>query len=461
VRLQVEQRFDRELFRKGTKMSRVVVFGAGLVVRAHVRYLLDHGFDVTVASRTVGKAEAILAGHPRGTPMAFDIAKEPERLDEIVAAHDLAVSLLPWQYHPKVAASSVAHGKTMVTTSYVKDEMKALDGPAKDAGVMLLNELGVDPGIDHMTAMQVIHRVQAAGGTITTFQSYCGGLPAPEANDNPFGYKFSWSPRGVLLAGLNDASYRMNGADTEVPGAQLFDHIWTVPVEVEGRVIEFKGYPNRDSMPYTDYYGIDPAQTMFRGTLRNPHWCAIMKQVARLGWLRTDDLDGLDGATFTDVTARLLGVDGTDDVKSVAADRLGLDPAGAEIAGMEWVGLFSDEPLPDAKAPVDILTARMLDTMSYAEGERDMLVLQHTFIAEYTGRREKIISTMVDFGIPGGDSSMNRTVGLPAAVAARFALEGRFHQPGVVVPVMPELYEPVLAELGRLGITFTESVEDL
>jgi len=442
-------------------MSRVVVFGAGLVVRAHVRYLLDHGIDVTVASRTVGKAEAILDGHPRGTPMAFDIAREPERLGEIVASHDLAVSLLPWQFHPQVAESCVAHGKDMVTTSYVKETMKGLDGPAKAAGVMLLNELGVDPGIDHMTAMQVIHRVQAAGGTITTFQSYCGGLPAPEANDNPFGYKFSWSPRGVLLAGLNDARYRMNGVDTDVPGTQLFDHIWSVPVEVEGRVIEFQGYPNRDSMPYAEYYGIDPTQTMFRGTLRNPHWCALMKQIARLGWLRTEELDELDGMTFADLTALLVGTGDSSDVKSAAAARLGLDAAGVEIAGMDWIGLFSDEPLPAAKAPVDILTARMLDKMSYATGERDMLVLQHTFVAEYPDRREKITSTMVDFGIPGGDSSMNRTVGLPAAVAARFVLEGRFHRPGVVVPVMPELYEPVLEELGRLGITFTESMEAL
>ncbi|HSN54401.1 MAG TPA: saccharopine dehydrogenase NADP-binding domain-containing protein, partial [Candidatus Sulfomarinibacteraceae bacterium] len=165
-------------------MKHVVVFGAGLVVRAHVRYLLDHGFAVTVASRTVSKAEAILDGHPNGTPMAFDIGREPERLGAIVAEHDLAVSLLPWQYHPQVARACLDAGKHMVTTSYVKDEMAALDGEAKAKGVILLNELGVDPGIDHMTAMKVIHRVQAEGGEITTFQSYCGGLPAPEANDN-------------------------------------------------------------------------------------------------------------------------------------------------------------------------------------------------------------------------------------------------------------------------------------
>ena len=192
-------------------MKRVVVFGAGLVVRAHVRYLLNQGFKVTVASRTVSKAEAIIDGHPEGTPMAFDIAAEPERLAEIVADHDVAVSLLPWQFHPQVARTCLDTGKHMVTTSYVKDEMKALHDEAVAKGIILLNEIGVDPGIDHMTAMKVIHRAQAAGGVITTFQSYCGGLPAPEANDNPYGYKFSWSPRGVLLAGLNTARYRRDG----------------------------------------------------------------------------------------------------------------------------------------------------------------------------------------------------------------------------------------------------------
>ena len=440
-------------------MKRVIVFGAGLVVRAHVRYLLDHGFAVTVASRTVAKAEAILDGHPHGTPVAFDIAREPGRLGELVSKHDLAVSLLPWTYHPQVAKACIEHGKHMVTTSYVKDEMKALDGAARQAGVVLLNELGVDPGIDHMTAMKVIHAVQAAGGQIVTFQSYCGGLPAPEANDNPFGYKFSWSPRGVLLAGLNDARFRRDGREVNVPGRELFDHRWDVPVEVEGRTITFVGYPNRDSMPYMDTYGIDPEDTMFRGTLRFPHWCAAMKQIARLGWLATEEADGLEGRTYADLTARLIGASSREGLADAVARHLGIDVTGPEVECMEWVGLFSDDELPGPKAPVDILTARMLDKMSYAEGERDMLVLQHTFIASYPDRRERITSTMVDFGIPGGDSSMNRTVGLPAAVGARFILEGRFTTPGVIVPVMPELYEPALVELERLGIHFSETSE--
>ncbi len=440
-------------------MKKVVVFGAGLVVRAHVRYLLEHGFAVTVASRTVSKATEIIDGHPNGTPLAYDITTEPEKLAEIIAEHDVAVSLLPWQYHPQVARACLDEGKHMVTTSYVKDEMMALDKEAKEKGIILINELGVDPGIDHMTAMRVIDRVHAEGGEITTFQSYCGGLPAPEANDNPYGYKFSWSPRGVLLAGLNNARYKRFGEVVEVPGRELFDHTWKVDVDLEGVRTELEGYPNRDSMPYQEVYGIRPRDVMFRGTLRNPGWCGSMKQVARLGWLGTEAMGGIEGKTYADVTASLAGADDTTDLKHHVAAHLGIDADGPEIANMEWLGLLGSDPLPGPKAPVDILTARMLEKMSYAKGERDMLVLQHTFMAEYPDRREHITSTMIDFGIPGGDSSMNRTVGLPAAVGVRFILEGRFTQPGVIVPVMREFYEPAIAELERLGIEFTERVE--
>ena len=440
-------------------MKRVVVFGAGLVVRAHVRYLLEHGFHITVASRTVRKAEEILDGHPNGTPLAFDITIEPDRLETIVAEHDVAVSLLPWQFHPQVARACLNRGKHMVTTSYVKDEMQGLDSEARDQGVILFNELGVDPGIDHMTAMQVIDRVHAEGGEITTFQSYCGGLPAPEANDNPYGYKFSWSPRGVLLAGLNNARYRRDARVVEVPGQELFDHVWPVSVAIEGSDTPLEGYPNRDSMPYTSVYGIDPRDVMFRGTLRYPGWCAAMKQVARIGWLRTDGIDGLQGKSFADLTAILIGADGTSRLRERVASHLGIAADGPEISNMEWLGLLGDGPLPGPKAPVDILTAHMLEKMSYAKGERDMLVLQHTFVAEFPERTERITSTMIDFGIPGGDSSMNRTVGLPAAVAVRFILEGRFKKPGVQVPVMKDFYEPALEELQRLGIQFTENVQ--
>ena len=188
-------------------MKKVLVLGAGMVAGAHVRYLLEQPeFRVTVASRSADKAERIVKGHPRGEARAVDIADECA-LEALIAEHDLSVSLLPWAYHPVVARYCVKHGKHMVTTSYVKEEMARLDHDARAAGVLLLNEMGVDPGIDHMTAMRVILKVQAEGGRIASFTSWCGGLPAPEANDNPFGYKFSWSPRGVLLAGKNPALF--------------------------------------------------------------------------------------------------------------------------------------------------------------------------------------------------------------------------------------------------------------
>ncbi len=440
-------------------MKKVVVFGAGLVVNAHVHYLLDHGYQVTVASRTVSKAQEIVGNHPNGRALAFDIEKEGDaRLDEIVRRHDLAVSLLPFIFHPRVARSCLRNGKHMVTTSYVKPEMQALDAEAKDKDLVLLNEIGVDPGIDHMTAMKVIHHAQEQGGEVTRFISYCGGLPAPEANTNPLGYKFSWSPRGVLLAGRNAARFRRDGDLVEIPGPDLFLHYECVPVEVEGQVIPFEGYPNRDSLPYADLYGIASTRTMFRGTLRNQGWCPTLKKVADLGLLEETPIE-LDGLTYAEFMAKLIGKKSPRGIKRAVARKLGLAPIHFIIANLEWLGLFSNAPLPpNCHSPLDVLNVTTLAKMSYAPGERDMLILQHQFTVQYAKHQERITSTMIDFGIPGGDSSMNRTVGLPAAVGVRLILEGQIKARGVLVPVLPEIYEPALEELQRLGIYFTEKV---
>jgi saccharopine dehydrogenase-like NADP-dependent oxidoreductase len=435
-------------------MKRVLVLGAGLVAGAHVRYLLQQpDFLVTVASRRLLKAEEIVRGHPRGTAIQLD-SDDETAMESLIRQADLAVSLLPWVYHPTVARLCVKHRVHMVTTSYVKEAMVQLDAAAREAGVILLNEMGVDPGIDHMTAMRVIHRVQREGGEIRSFTSWCGGLPAPEANTNPLGYKFSWSPRGVLLAGKNSAHYLKDGEEVTIPGRALFQHHWPVPVEIGGRPVEFEGYPNRDSLPYRQTYGLEssPLRTMFRGTLRNPGWCATMRAVAEMGWLGEEPLDDLEIWTFAQLTNRLLG--------NKPLQTAGLAPDSPVTANLAWLGLLGDDPLPAGqRAPVDILTARMLDLMSYAPGERDMLVLQHKFIAAYPERSEQITSTMVDFGIPDGDSSMSRTVGLPAAIGVRLISEGKIHLTGVQIPVVPEIYQPVLEELEELGIRFEERWE--
>ena len=438
-------------------MKKVLVLGAGLVTRPHVEYLLNvPDFYVTVASRTVSKAEALIGDHANGSAMQLDVSDEA-KLRELIAQSDLAVSMLPYVYHPLVARFCIELEKQMVTTSYVSDAIQELDGPAQKAGVLILNEIGVDPGIDHMSAMQVIHGVQNNGGEVVSFKSYCGGLPAPDANTNPLGYKFSWSPRGMLLAGKNAARWREDGREINVPGEELFDHYWPLTVEGLG---ELECYPNRNSLPYLDIYGIPDAKSMFRGTLRYIGWCETVRKLVDAGWLsdETTDLAGLD---LGKLTAKLLGVPG-DDIRQEAMSRLDITRDSYAFKNFEWLGFFSDEPLLVAEgSPLDVLVATMLDKMQYAKGERDMLVMQHEFIAQYPDRREKITSTMIDYGIPYGDTSMSRTVGLPAAIAVRMILQGQVELTGVHRPVMPELYEPILAELKELGIGFTEKTEPL
>ncbi len=450
-------------------MKKILVLGAGLVAGAHTRYLLEQGFHVTVASRTVSKAEAIVEGYENGAAVQLNV-KNDEELENLISQCDLAVSLLPYAYHPKVARFCIKHGKHMATTSYVKKAMTQLDKAAKEAGVILLNECGVDPGIDHMTAMKVIHHVQSEGGKIISFISWCGGLPAPEANTNPFGYKFSWSPKGVLLASKNSAHYLRDGEEVFVPGEELFDQYWIVPVEVEGEMIDYEGYPNRDSLPYMETYGIQPSEAMFRGTLRNVGWCSTMKKMVELGVLDEEEWDDLTDMTFADFTAELIGSE-TENLRQELADYLELDNDSQVIDNMEWLGLLSDDPIQhkreakrhplplDKGAPIDVLTARMLEKMQYEEGERDMLILKHEFVAEYPDHKEEITSTMVDFGIPHGDTSMSRTVGLPVAIGVKLILQGEVELTGVQTPVVPELYEPILAELEELGINFTETWE--
>jgi saccharopine dehydrogenase-like NADP-dependent oxidoreductase len=440
-------------------MKTVLVLGAGLVTRPHVRYLLDvPDFEVIVASRTVSKAQALINGHPRGKAVALNV-NDDAALEDLIRQADLSVSMLPYVFHPKVAALCVKHHKHMVTTSYVKEEMRALDGPATEAGIILLNEIGVDPGIDHMSAMKVIHEVRRKGGEIASFVSWCGGLPAPEANDNPFGYKFSWSPKGVLLASRNASRFQRDGQIVDIPGEELFDNYW--PVHIEG-LGEFEGYPNRDSLPYAETYSIQPSGWMFRGTLRNVGWCETLKRIAEMGLLDDSPWDDMP-ATWREFTARLLDVSSDTDFAHYLAGQWGLADDAKPITDLAWLDLFSDKPLPQGKnSPLDVLATKMESEMAYKPGERDMLIMQHEFIAQYPDHQEAITATMIDFGIPHGDTSMSRTVGLPAAVAVRKILHGEIPGlTGVHVPVIPEIYEPVLAELSEMGIGLTEKVEVL
>jgi len=438
-------------------MKNVVVFGAGLVAAPLVEYLLEQpDFQVTVATRTVSKAQRMVGNASNGKAVTFTIDQE-EKLDELIQEHDLAVSLLPYTHHVDVAKACLRHNKHMVTTSYVSDTMKALDEEATKTGVILLNECGLDPGIDHMSAMKIIHQIQEDGGRVTSFTSFCGGLPAPDANTNPFGYKFSWSPRGVLLAGTNDAHYRMDGEDVNIKAKELFASYRMMTVEGLG---EFEGYPNRNSLPYKEVYGIEDTGTILRGTLRYPGWCPTLKAIVDLGFLSEEPRPELAGKSYKDLTAHLVDAGSDEDVKARTAAKLGLAVDDHRIQRLEWLGLFSDIPLPpEHDNSLDMLCSLMEPRMQYGEMERDMIILQHNFIADYGERKEHIVSTFIGYGIPGGHTAMARTVALPAAIAAKMVLHGEITEPGVHIPIKPGIYTPILDELEKVGIKFEEKSE--
>lgn len=434
-------------------MWKVLLLGAGLVARPMVSYLLERGIALTIASNTMERAEAMIAGHPDGAALDWS-ADDVQALDAMVAGHDLVISLLPAPMHPMVAEACLTHSKHLVTTSYVSPEMAAMGPRAEAAGVILLNELGADPGIDHMSAMKLIHGVKNRGGKVTSFRSYCGGIPAPDANNNPMGYKLSWSPLGALRAAKSSAHYLKNGHNVEIEAAYLFKTRHQLHFPEVGML---ESYPNRDSLSYQALYGLEGIPTMFRGTLRYPGWSETMMRVVELGLLDESPRGGLAGLTWAELMAQLVGAPDAARIKERVASFLWLCPEDPIIQKLEWLDLFSDRKLPsDASSVIEGLAAVMQDKMMYAEGERDMIVMYHEFNAEFSDRIECLTSYLIEYGIPGGDSIMARMVSLPPAIAARLVLEGTIKARGVQIPVTPAIYEPVMAELANFGIEMKE-----
>ncbi|TET07967.1 MAG: saccharopine dehydrogenase [Candidatus Thorarchaeota archaeon] len=438
-------------------MQKVLCLGAGLVARPYIQYLCKHGFHVIVASRTKSKAERLIEGCESAEAVTLNIKTDDELLDKLVAEADLTCSLLPYTYHVKAAKLAIKYRKPFCTTSYISDEMQALNDEAKKAGILVLNECGVDPGIDHMSAMKIIDDIHNRGGKVISFTSFTGGLPAPDANNNPFGYKLSWSPRGVLLAGRNDAHFLRDGKDVVIPGPELFDNYEIMEVPGMGK---FEGYPNRDSTSYIDIYNISETKTMLRGTFRNPGWCATLKKIADLGLLELDE-HVFENMTYADMMRKLIDSK-NGDLPGAVAEAAGLKKSDPIISRLDWLGLFNDTEIPsNVTTYLDALCHLFEEKLQYAPRERDMIVMHHEFIAEYSDKKEKITSTLIDYGIPNGDSSMSRTVALPVAVASRMILEGRITLTGVHRPIMSELYEPILSELERLGIKLEDRITAL
>ncbi|MFH1807387.1 MAG: saccharopine dehydrogenase C-terminal domain-containing protein [Pseudomonadota bacterium] len=435
-------------------MKRVLVLGAGLVTKPGVRYLLDvAGVHVTVADQDQERAAQLCNHHPSSEAMQLDVQDVPA-LRQAVRASDVVISLLPWQLHVAVAQACLNEGKHLVTTSYVSEGMRALDAEARQRGLLFLNEIGLDPGIDHLTALRTIDDVRSKGGVIESFRSYCGGLPAPAADTNPWRYKYSWSPRGAVLAARNPAIWLEDGERIEIVDHDLF--LLTHTVRVEGLGV-LEAYANRDALVYRDLYRLDQAHTVFRGTLRYPGHCRLWRAIRRAGLLDVEERNGVRGWTHARFVAELIG--GREEtVQQDFADKLGLPVRIEPIRKLDWIGLFSDRILDvDAISPLDLLVGCVKDKLAYSPGEQDLIVLQHEFVARTTERRELITSQLIAYGSLGGDSAMSRTVSLPAAIATRLLCEEKLTLTGVRIPVDPEIYHPVLDELGRLGIVCQET----
>jgi len=435
-------------------MKKVLILGAGMVVKPIVQYLLKKDIHVTVATRTKSKADAMIDGHPNGTSLSWTV-DDSATLDKMVESHDLTVSLLPWMHHIMVAKHCIRHKKNMVTTSYVKPEMKALDQEAKDAGIIILNELGLDPGIDHMSAMRIIDHIHGKGGKVEEFYSICGALPSPEiADDNPFRYKFSWSPKGVVLAGNNDGRYLRHGKETYIPTEDLFKNPLSVDFPKVGKL---DIYPNRDSMPYIELYGIPETKTMMRGTFRYPGWCESMDAMKALKLITNDTYD-FTGKTYAGMVAMLNGIDNTTNIKQKTADLLNIDVDSHAMKAMEWLGIFADEPMNRQNdTPFEVVSDLMIDKMMIGEDERDMVAMQHVFLASYPdGKKEVIKSSMLDFGTQVTDTAIARTVALPAAVGVEMILKDQIKVKGVYIPVIPDIYNPILDALETMDIRMHE-----
>ncbi|OIP00821.1 MAG: hypothetical protein AUJ97_07615 [Bacteroidetes bacterium CG2_30_32_10] len=434
-------------------MKKVLILGAGMVVNPMVQYLLKKNIHVTIASNTKDRADKMIGNHPIGKSIDWD-ANDAASLEKMISENDLTVSLLPYTFHPMVAKLCIKHSKNMVTSSYVKPEMKALDEAAKKAGIIILNELGLDPGIDHMSAMKIIDHIHAKGGKVEEFYSLCGALPAPEAANNPFKYKFSWSPKGVVMAGNNDGKFLKNGRIIEVPTEDLFKNPFSI---IFPDVDKLEVYPNRDSLSYMEIYNIPEVKTIYRGTLRYKGWCEAIDVMKKLKLITYDKID-LKGKSYADMMAMLIGAKDATNIKIKVAEYLGIDRNAHAMNAIEWLGLFDNSSINrNEDSPFEVTSDLMIDKMQLGNEERDMVAMQHTFVASYAdGKKEVIKSSMLDFGTLSTDTAIARTVALPAAIGVEMILENKISVKGVHVPVIKEIYKPILDNLEKLGIKMKE-----
>lgn len=441
-------------------MKNILIIGAGRSASSLIKYLLEksesENIHLTIGDLSLELAQRKTNGHKNATPIALDINNSEQRQAEIQKA-SIVISMLPAHMHIEVAKDCILFKKHMVTASYISDGMQALNEEAKANGLIFMNEVGLDPGIDHMSAMKVLDEIREQGGKIILFESFCGGLVAPESDNNLWNYKFTWAPRNVVLAGQGGAAkFIQEGTYKYIPYNKLFRRTEFLEVDGYGR---FEGYANRDSLKYRSVYGLDDALTVFRGTIRRVGYSKAWDMFVQLGM--TDDtyvIDDSEQMSYREFVNLFLPYHPSDSVEIKLRHQLKIDQDDVMWDKLVELDLFNDEKKLGLKnaTPAQALEKILTDSWTLQPQDKDMIVMYHKFGYEVNGIRKQIDATMVCIGDDQTYTAMAKTVGLPVAMATLQILNGNIKTPGVQLPIKKEVYEPILKELEEYGVIFSE-----
>lgn len=443
-------------------MKKILLLGSGLSSYVLIEYLLQNSIEnqwfLTICDLNIDEAQKIINNHPNASAEILDI-NEKEKLTQKIKAADLVISLLPAKFHIIPAKICLEYNKHFFTASYISDELAALDTEVKNKQLLFLNEIGLDPGIDHMSAMKIINNLKSQRAQINEFLSYTGGLIAPKYDNNPWNYKFTWNPRNVILAGQGTAKYLENGQYKYVPYHQLFKRKKIFKFPEYG---EFEGYPNRDSLKYRYIYGLDNIKTMIRGTLRRPGFIDSWNILVQLGL--TDDsfiVENSENMTYREFINSFLPYHPTKSVEEKLADYLNIPIDDYRFYRLRWLGLFENEKINLKNAtPAQILQKKFEEKIKFQEDDRDLIVMQHIFKYSLNGKNYILKSSLSYEGKDKHHSAMATTVGLPLAISVKLFLQGKINLVGVTLPIQKEVYEPILRELEIYGISFKEEVSE-
>ncbi|SNR23117.1 saccharopine dehydrogenase family protein [Flavobacterium sp. ov086] len=443
-------------------MRSILIIGAGRSASSLIRYLLSksesENLHLIVADLSLALAEKKTQNHPNATPIALDIFNAPERKAAIEKA-SIVISMLPAHLHIEIAKDCLEFKKHLVTASYISDAMQVLDEEAKKNNLIFMNEIGLDPGIDHMSAMKVIDEIRAKGGKMLLFESFCGGLVAPESDNNLWNYKFTWAPRNVVLAGQGGAAkFIQEGTYKYIPYGTLFRRTEFLEVEGYGK---FEAYSNRDSLKYRSIYGLDDILTLYRGTIRRVGYSKAWNMFVQLGM--TDDsyiMEDSENMSYRQFVNSFLPYHPTDSVEIKMRLILKIDQDDIMWDKLLELDLFNHDKkvnLPNA-TPAQILEKILSDSWTLEPNDKDMIVMYHKFGFEINGEKKQIDSKMVCIGDDQTYTAMAKTVGLPVAMATLLILNKKITTPGVQLPIKEEVYQPILKELEEYGVVFNEQV---